>query len=376
MRVYKYGSPPKWGANVNYRDAQRKKRGFRTRQEAEAWAINTLEELKRLYEHSIPVGTEITVADLAIRWREYKSKRVRVSTLEDYDKYLRRIISSFGTRKIRSISTLELQRFIDRQPSPRQANKTRVVLSGMFRAAVTWGLAYRDPTRGLTGVREPQRHIRVLTPQEADKLLRNLEGQYRIFVNLALSTGMRCGELCALRWGDVMEGGIEVRASRTRGREGEPKGGRVRRVVIPNSLYRLLCEYRMSCGNPPDTDYLFILHGKPLENWNVRDALATACKRAGIERVRPHDLRHTYAAWCLTGGVNPKFVQQQLGHSTISVTMDIYGHLLPSAEEEYRIWAEQKIGNISETVNRLGKLRKDAKVAYFPPKTPAQGANK
>lgn len=343
----------RWRARVNVLDKQAKKEGFRTREEAEDWYAEKRKEMLASRDAGTLYEPGMTVKALSKRWLEFKQARLKASTITDYKKQLdQRILPAFGDRKIGTITPLELQSFLDSLPSARLANKTRVVLGSMFRQANAWGITDRTPTRPLQGRREKRGRVRFLTHEEAHKLLGELDGQYRLMAFIALSSGLRVGEMLALTYQDVQPGYIDVQRSWGRGVLDTPKTGRSRRrVAVPRVVFEEVERYRAGQEGPPDEDSL-IFHrgGRPLENWNFRDRLKPAAKKAGVGHVRPHDLRHTYAAWCLSGGVNPKFVQDQLGHSTISVTMDLYGHLLDNVEDNFRIFFEGQIGRFSDGV--------------------------
>ncbi len=163
---------------------------------------------------------------------------------------------------------------------------------------------------------------------------------------------MRLGELLALRWEDVdlSAGTIHVRRTlyRLTGRwaVGEPKSAAGRRkVVVPGAVLGILREHRRARREArlkagPDWsgefgDLVFATAtGRPIHPRNITRALKAILKRAGLPEIRFHDLRHSHATLLLVGGENPRVVQERLGHSQISVTLQTYSHVLPELQRQ------------------------------------------
>jgi integrase len=194
---------------------------------------------------------------------------------------------------------------------------------------------------------------------------RRSSAYYALYV-AALITGMRQGELMGLRWKDVDLVIGTASIQQTLYRLGktvvtkEPKSARSRRTVaLPSVLVNTLREvqakqdaYRRDFGQAYE-DYGLVFcqpNGRPLHAHNVtqRDFKRVA-KTAGVPRIRFHDLRHCHATLLLQQGVHPKVVQERLGHSTISMTLDTYSHVIPGMQEraaadlEKRLFAEAKL---------------------------------
>ncbi len=169
---------------------------------------------------------------------------------------------------------------------------------------------------------------------------------------LALTTGMREGELLALQWKDLdMAGGsLQVRRKVSRITNkgfvvSEPKTAKSRRNIplAPRTLEALKRhrvrqnEQRLALGDAWEDQGLIFANslGKPLEVSNMtRRSFRPLLVKAGLPQIRFHDLRHSCATLLLSMGIHPKVVQERLGHSQISVTLDTYSHVLPSMQEE------------------------------------------
>jgi integrase len=170
-------------------------------------------------------------------------------------------------------------------------------------------------------------------------------------LTLALTTGMRRGELLALRWQDINFDNKSLHILRTLNRlvgygfiETEPKTSKSRRkIILPDFVIDMLkqhrahqLEERLKAGVEwQDHDLVFSnTHGGFLQPDRLREMLQKLLKEAGLPYMRFHDLRHSAATILLSMGVHPKVVQELLGHSAISMTMDTYSHVLPSMHQE------------------------------------------
>jgi len=153
----------------------------------------------------------------------------------------------------------------------------------------------------------------------------------------ALFTGMRQGELMGLTWDSInwVTRKITVDKNFTHGRVGTPKTGKTRKVDMSLELVKVLKEWRLAC--PKGNNNLVFPNGDggyQDANNMIKRRFKPALNRAGIDSLRFHDLRHTYASLLLANGAPMKYVQHQLGHSSIKMTMDLYTHLLPEVNEQ------------------------------------------
>src|SRR5688572_9785463 len=162
-----------------------------------------------------------------------------------------------------------------------------------------------------------------------------------MFVTL-LHTGIRSGECAGLQWGDLDFNSKFVTVRRTvtpSGRIEKTKTDRIRKVDMSDDLARELESYRKEClkkwfkEGKPLPDWVFAnSEAKPPDMHNVkRRAFLNALDKAKLRRIRMHDLRHSYASILISAGVSPAYVQKQLGHASIKLTVDTYTHLIPGA---------------------------------------------
>lgn len=279
----------------------------------------------------------ITFKAFAERWLEDYRPSIKASTFiaYSYDNQ-KHLIPYFGRKHLTSITVKDVQGYVtlklQQGLSPRTVNKNLTVLRLMFKHAIIQGYLDKDPAQFVQRPRVPQNEMDYLRPSEVEKLIEYSPPDYKALFAAGALTGARQGELLALRWGDLdLEGGVmyirRTYAARTGFTEPKSKAGN-RAVSLSPRLVNILFEYQLQTGDDPDA-LVFSKDGQPLAGQNmVRDVFHPTLKRAGLRRVRFHDLRHTYAALMIAQNANMKWLQGQMGHSSITTTMDRYGHLL------------------------------------------------
>jgi integrase len=199
--------------------------------------------------------------------------------------------------------------------------------------------------------RVPGREFRTLLPEEATRLLAAAsEDRFYALYSLALTCGLRQAELLGLRWRDLdMSGAVLAVRQQVYRLKGEwhytePKTEKGRRTVsLSSSVVGALREHRLRQKEErlraetwEDNDLVFPNQvGRPVEKGNLlRRSFWPLLERAGLPHMRFHDLRHSSATLLLGEGVHPKVVQERLGHSSISVTMDVYSHVMPTLQRD------------------------------------------
>ncbi len=195
-----------------------------------------------------------------------------------------------------------------------------------------------DRPRGSQGESDKQ-PIRILNPEEINGLLEATENhKYRTLFRLAIMSGARQGELLGLKWSDVDWENSQIHIQRTYNNQAWYKTKTKtsnRKIDLGPSMMAELKEWRLAC--PPNRlDLIFPNRaGQPINHNNlVKRYFEPALKKAGIEKIRFHDLRHTYASLLIEQGENIKYIQSQLGHSSPTVTLDVYAHLMKPVNHE------------------------------------------
>ncbi len=242
-------------------------------------------------------------------------------------------------------------RELSKERSPALVEAVHAVVSSIFEEAIDSGLIRDNPARRLLRKilpKEHQRDVKDAAPMsitERDRLMAVAQSTCPASMRMALMVmafiGLRLGEALALRLKhlDFDRMLYHVTESYKEGIFRKPKGGKSRFADIPDFLAAELEAHvaflkkerlRLGIGGPVDALLVNPKDGDtPFSQRDVQCGLRRACKAAGLEIRNPHDLRHTYATILLMAGVSPAYVQKQLGHSSISMTVDIYGHWIP-----------------------------------------------
>ena len=191
------------------------------------------------------------------------------------------------------------------------------------------------------------RRMQTLTPGELEVLLENAaDSQYYPVIYMAVSTGLRQSELLGLRWRDLDLDMLSISVSRTLyKRRGviefkETKTAHSRRqVAMTPKLASYLRDYQLESqlsGKPIGLDALVFCNqdGRPLDASMLSHGFHDIARRVGLESVRFHDLRHTFASLALLRGAKPKVISEALGHSSVAFTMDTYSHIISGMQED------------------------------------------
>jgi integrase len=338
---------PAWGGRG------RPPAGYFTKRTAEDALRTVLDEARRGVLPGM-VRTGATFADAAAEFMRYAEhdRGCKASTLRDYRSNLEaHLLPGFGSMPLEEITPASIDRWRSSLTglSNRTKNKLLVVMHGVMRRAQSvWGL----PTNPVASVeRHPHRSsgdIDVFSPEEVMALVRAAasEQDAAIFLTAAF-TGLRRGELLALRWRDVDFTGsvIRVRASYAAGKLTTPKSGKVRSVPMAPSVAAALArlgERELFIG---DDDLLFCGEaGGYLDGSALRRRYAAALARAGLRPLRFHDLRHTFGTRMIAKA-DIRRVQEWMGHADVQTTMR-YLHYAPRGDEAELVAEAFEIGEV------------------------------
>lgn len=266
------------------------------------------------------------------------------STVRSYRPTINLASEVFGSTPVRRLTPEHISRLNRVMRAKELSASTRAkhlrVLGACLQAALRHGFAGRNPVRDLPSSERPRperKEAAYFTNEETPRLFAEFEpGLHRVLFLTALKTGMRQGELIALRWGDVdlSESVIRVRRSVTDREEGVPKNHERRDVDLIDEVVELLGWWWGECGRPSDEKLVFPGDSAFLSTSTLlRVHLYPALVRAGIPRIGPtgekrvfHSFRHTFAKRALESGGEVHWLSRHLGHSSLKVTTDIYGH--------------------------------------------------
>lgn len=272
-------------------------------------------------------------------------RRPKESTRFSYGSTIAHATEVFGDRVVRGLSVDDASRFLERLArlglAPSTQAKHLRVLGACLQAAVRHGYAARNPVRELDKSEKPsleRRESAYFETEELPRLFAEMdEGLHRTVCLVALKTGMRQGELLALLWSDIdlQESVIRVRRTRSRAHVDTPKNRERRDVDFTQDVVDLLGAWWGECGKLGEDKLVFPGAGKDgyvEPTWLLRELYAVMAQ-AGIPREGPtgekrtfHSFRHTFAKRALESGRHITWLSRHLGHSTLSVTTDVYGH--------------------------------------------------
>jgi integrase len=230
-------------------------------------------------------------------------------------------------------------------------------LRAIVQAHLDDGTLAVNPTANVKLPRADRTRQRIADPAEAQALLEALPADDRALWATALYGGLRRGELRALRWSDVDLAGGVIRVERGwDDLEGEQqtKARNRRRVPITAILRDYLVEHRMATER--DEGFVFGRSATvPFKPERVTARADSAWKASGLDRITLHACRHTFASLMIAAGVNAKALQSYMGHSSIRVTFDLYGHLMPGNEERAADLLDGYLQRSAEEAARAGE---------------------
>ena len=360
----------------------------RRRQRYETYRGNIRDVQRRLSELQSQVDrggfvkpSRITLAEFLRQWlTDYATTNVRPRTLEGYRGIVQaHLIPKLGSVPLSELQPSHLQHYYSNALengrldgklgglSPRSVLHHHRVLSEALSHGVKWGLVVRNVAQVTDPPRPGRAEMAILDTAAIRRLLETSQGiVYRPMIHLALYTGLRRSEFLGLRWADVdLEmATLSVIQVIHKLRDGrivfqEPKTAKGRRLVSlsPTAVLALRAHRekheadRASLGTTLADNALVFSQpdGSPFLPDTVSHAFAKIVRRAGLQGIRLHDLRHAHASMMLRRGVHPKIVQERLGHSTISVTLDTYSHVTPGLQEAAALKVDEELAE-AETV--------------------------
>lgn len=313
-----------------------------------------------------------TIQNLADEYIEYKKSEIKGSSLDNVKKHFRLyILPKYGDYRIDKFTPATIQEWKNMM-NKTKSEKTGDVLalktlqevykgfSAMFNFAEKMGYINKSPFTKTDNFKRPlevaKDEMDFYTPSEFEKFIDvartsaeksaesgdNFEYHFYVFFCIAFFTGMRKGEIHALRWCDISDNFscIHVTRSLNEKRQDEitsPKNkSSVRTIVTPVKLQQTLQEHYDRCKQVTSfADTCFVCGGiAPLRDTTIQHKLAKYAAAAGVKTIRVHDFRHSHASYLINSGVNILAVSKRLGHSTVTQTLNTYAHLYPDSESE------------------------------------------
>ena len=316
--------------------------------------------------------SSMTLAEWLEKWlAEYKVNTVRESTLERYRTDLtNHVIPRLGYKKISFITTNDIQKmYVDIKENGRIQNREEkgatlsdsvvrsihMMLHQAFEDAVKERLISKNPTKGTTIPKKSRGELQVLNKEQLDRFLAEVDKDeiWRDFFYTELTTGLRRGEICGLKWCDFDEkrGTLSICRNATAKKGGGVSIGETktdtgnRLIYLPESTIKMLKRRKKQAL----TEWIFPNPYRPEDPLLPNSAyqkLKKILKTADLPSIRFHDLRHTFATHALTSGVDAKTLSKILGHTNASFTLDTYTHVTSDMQER----AANIVGNFTENL--------------------------
>jgi integrase len=342
-----------WEARISLDSSKRKSFYAKTRQEA---ARKLAEALRARDKGVLILDERQTVSQYLTGWLDVMKATIRPRTWRRYEQYVRlHIMPILGNVALSKLTAQHVQglyaKRLEDGSSTTTVHHLHTVLHKALDGALRLELVSRNVCDMVDAPRMRHHEMTTLSEEQARILLEAARGsRLEVLYALALSTGMRLGELLALKWRDVDldRGTLQVRATLLRTADGfvfaEPKSAHSRRrIALPRTAIEALhrhrakqVEGRLAVGAGWEDNDLVVANevGRPFEAGNVlRRGFWPLLERAGLPKMRLHDLRHTAATLLLGRGINPKVVSEMLGHSNISITLGLYSHVTPHMQQ-------------------------------------------
>ncbi len=329
------------------RDKRLVRKTFATEAAAQLWREDARVDLRR---GVLVAPRPVRLKDVGDAWlaaaldggiRNRSGDRYKPSTLRGYEQALREYVyPALGSAKVQDVRAGDVQRLVDelvgRDLGPSTVRNALLPLRALCRRALRQGDINANPTAGVEIPAVRGRRDRIVTPAEALRLIESAPDTDRALWATAFYAGLRRGELQALAWGDVdlAHGLIRVERSwdQKQGFVAPKSAAGRRRVPIAAVLRDYLVRHRL---NNSDAERVFGRDDDtPFSASTVSQRAERAWSGRGLRPVTLHECRHTFATLMIAAGVNAKALQTFMGHASITVTLDRYGHLFPGSEQE------------------------------------------
>ena len=345
----------------------------KTQKAAREWVKTTLAQVDSGLTFA---GAQVKMKEFLEQWLITAKSSIRLRTFEQYTQVVNQhLVPVLGNLKLKDLRPDHIQTLYNSKLASGSSSRTVIIIHSVIHRAlnhaVKLGLVGRNPADAVSHPRMPHREMQTLTDNQVRELILVAKGTpLEAMYQLAVTTGLRQGELLGLRWSDLewKTRKLKIQRQLQRYKETglvfvEPKTAAGRRVVtVGSATIQKLREHfngqqllrQASSNRWKDYDLIFPSSiGTPMENTNLLKRFKADLKKAGLPDIRFHDLRHTAATLMLQQGVHPKVVQERLGHSEIGMTLNTYSHVLPSMQDE----AAEKLDELFTPIDVTAEIR-------------------
>lgn len=337
METIKRNNSVRYRDRVTLEDGKIISRTFSRKTDLAIWKRTLLTEVMKRRASGIQAMPEIKLDDLFNEWFEKivspsRAEKTGADYRVIYNKHFRQSFGSIKTHQLRKIHIEEVQsQLLQNGRAPKTTNKILGVLRTMLNFAVRREYLIANPMIGIIPVKAAQKRLEYLSSSEISRLLNEarFESSYPIFVT-ALNTGMRIGEILGLCWDAIRWDSETIEVSRSLSRtklDEHTKTNLIRYIPMTSVMKVLLRDLQKQQRSPK-----FVFTNELGESLNpdhfCKRVFHPLLKRAGIRKIRFHDLRHTFASQFMMRGGNIYELQKFLGHTSVVMTQ-VYAHLSP-----------------------------------------------
>lgn len=348
-------------------DGKRISKYFKTKKEANAWRIDTLNKIQNGMFNS---GPQVLLSEYLEQWLIASKDSIRPKTHNQYRQIVEQHINpNLGKIKLADLRPEMIQTVYNRKIElgfgARTVRLTHSVLRSALNQALRMGLIYRNPATVVYQPKLKETEMKVLDENQVRSLLIAAKGnRLEALYKLEITTGLREGEILGLRWSDLDWETQQLKIQRQLQRisgigliYSEPKSAAGRRMIMLGSetiaslkthSSRQYTERVFAGDKWQENDLIFPSSvGTPLDPRNLFRQFKDLLRKANLPDIRFHDLRHTFATLALSQGVSVKVVQEMLGHSDASMTLKVYSHTTPGMQRE----AAKKMDEITALID-------------------------
>lgn len=332
---------------IDYKDItgeRVRKSGFKTKEEAKIALsqanVNNSKGISNIVDKECTINT-------ACEYFLEKYAKIHCKQ-KTYDEYVRiienEIIPFFNGVKIASLEKVNIESFLEylrdeKELSNASINKYITLVGSILEKQIENGKLFQNVAKKVKKLKLQKTESRALTEEEIAKLLntcKEVKPEFYPMLFTVLNTGLRRGEAIALMWENVdfEKNEITVKYSEYKGKLCSPKSdSSVRKVKITNTLKKVLIEQKLKSNG---SKFVFPNSNGELYMGNniTRRFFTPVMKATNIGQFRFHDLRHTYGSQLIAKGADYKYVQEQMGHSSANITLNVYAHVLPESTEK------------------------------------------
>lgn len=342
------------GRDGNGKRKQKWFSGYKTKKEAEK-ELNEI--LVKLEKGDYFESEKMALKDYLEYWLStYAKVNLAPSTYKRYTEFSNTIKKHLGTIELNKLKPANIQNFYSNLiEEGKLSNSTILKIHRMLhlslKHAVQWQMTSNNPSDAVQAPRADKVEMKIWSVEEANEFLQKIKGTTLYMpVLLALQTGMRQGEICALMWDNIdlkaksisvvnslqkIDGNLTLKKPKTK--------NSIRNIALMDTTSRELFihkkkqnELKLYMGGEYINDNFVCSweDGRPLDPMYIAKKFNKVVRDLGFKQIRFHDLRHTHATMLLQNGIHPKIVSERLGHSQIGITLDTYSHVLPNMQKE------------------------------------------